>query len=111
MPTKLLSIVCTSLFLAAGVSAQETKRAPSIEGTYQLVSRTLPDGKTVTPPDVMGMMTYTKKYRNFNVVWTDPDGKHFSYSVVSTYKLTASDYTESIIFSIMNDEIGGNPIN
>jgi hypothetical protein len=110
MFTRVLSLVCVSLFLAVGLSAQEAKRAPSIEGTYKLVSRKLPDGKILRAPDVMGLMTYTKGYRNFNVVWKDAQGKFFSYSVASTYKLTSSEYSETILFSIMNDEIGGKPI-
>lgn len=107
----MLSLLCVSLFLVGGLSAQEGKKAPSIEGTYKLVSRKLPDGKMLGVPDVMGLQTFTKTYRNFNVVWKDTAGKFFSYSVGSTYKLTAADYTETILFSIMNDEIGGKPIN
>jgi hypothetical protein len=44
--------------------------APSIEGTYQLVRRELPDGTVQLSPAVMGMITYTKEFRNFSVVWT-----------------------------------------
>jgi hypothetical protein len=44
--------------------------------------------------------------RNFNVVWVDPSGKHFSYAVISNYKLTGTDYTETLLYSCMNDEIG-----
>jgi hypothetical protein len=111
MFNKLLSPLLLSLFLVAGLSAQEVKKAPSIEGTYKLVSRKLPDGKMLSAPDVMGLATYTKTCRNFNVVWKDTADKFFSYSVASTYKLTGSEYTETILFSIMNDEIGGKPIN
>jgi hypothetical protein len=108
---KMVSLLCVTLFLVASLSAQEAKKAPSIEGTYKLVSRKLPDGKMLSAPDVMGLQTFTKTSRNFNVVWKDTAGKFFSYSVASTYTLTASDYTETILFSIMNDEIGGKPIN
>ena len=37
--------------------------APSIEGTYQLVRRELPDGTAQLPPAVRGMITYTKEFR------------------------------------------------
>jgi len=82
-------------------------KTPSITGTYQFVSRTLPDGTVIKPPIANGIQTFTKDERNFNVMWTDKNGKHFSYSVYSTYKLTDKDYTEHIIFGIMNDEISG----
>lgn len=86
---------------------KDSIKAPSIEGTYKLVSRKLPDGTVVKPPDVMGLQTFTKNYRNFNVIWHDANGKHFAFSVASTYKLTATEYTETMLFSIMKDEIGG----
>lgn len=82
-------------------------KTPSIEGTYKLLWRKLPDGTTVKPPMVMGIQTFTKDVRNFNVMWTDKNGKHFSFSVYSTYKLTDKDYTETIHFGVMNDEING----
>ena len=115
MKTKTLMSV---LLLAAAFSFfgfrylyQPAETAPaktsSIEGTYKFVSRKLPDGTVVKPPVANGIQTFTNGYRNFNVMWTDKDGKHFSYSVYSTYKLTDKDYTEHIIFGIMNDEISG----
>lgn len=85
-------------------------KVPSITGTYKLMSRTLPDGSVIKPPMIAGIATFTKDMRNFNVMWTDKNGKHFSYSVFSNYKLTDKDYTESIIFGIMNDEINGKGI-
>jgi hypothetical protein len=97
--------------LALGASAQlasaSEEGGPSIEGTYKFMSRTLADGTVQTPPAVVGLYTITKDHRNFNVYWTSPDGKVFSYSVVSTYKLTATEYTEAIVLSIMNDQVHG----
>ena len=87
-----------------------SSKTPSIEGTYVLVSRKLPDGTTVKPPMVSGIQTFTKDARNLNVMWTDKNGKHFSFSVYSNYKLTDKDYSETIHFGIMNDEISGKGI-
>lgn len=58
----------------------------------------------------MGLFTYTKCYRNFNVIWKDANGKFYSYSVVSTYKLSATEYSETLLFSIANDQVGGKEI-
>ena len=85
-------------------------KTPSIEGTYKLMSRKLADGTTQKPPMVVGIQTFTKDIRNFNVLWTDKNGKHFSFSIYSTYKLTDKDYTETILLGIMNDEINGKGI-
>jgi hypothetical protein len=79
----------------------------NIEGTYQLVVRKLPDGTRLTSPNIVGLMTFTKTHRNFNVAWVDKNGKHSSLSVISTYKLNESEYSETIIYSVTNDEIGG----
>ncbi len=92
------------------LNAQQASPAPTIEGTYQLISRKLPDGTMLSAPAIMGLLTYTKTHRNFNVIWKDAKGKFFSYSLVSTYKLTPTEYTETIAFSILNDQIGGKEI-
>jgi hypothetical protein len=94
------------VLFALSTSAQ----AQSIEGTYQLMSRKLPDGTMLKPPDIMGLFTYTKTHRNFNIVLKDATGKFASFSVVSTYKLTATEYSETLLFSIRNDQIGGKEI-
>jgi hypothetical protein len=72
--------------------------------------RQLPDGTMQRSPDVMGLLTYTKSHRNFNVIWKDAKDTFFSYSLVSTYKLTLTEYSETIVFSILNDQIGGKEI-
>ncbi|MBI1852816.1 MAG: hypothetical protein HYR85_20945 [Planctomycetes bacterium] len=80
---------------------------PSIEGTYVLVSRDLPDGTKQAPPVVVGLMTYTKEYRNFNVYWKDAKGKSTSISSIATYKLTEKTYDETNVYYMVNDESGG----
>ena len=82
-------------------------QTPSLEGTYRLVSRELPNGAKQGPPDVLGLLTYTKEYRNFNVYWKDASGKSFSVSYIATYKLTDKEYSEKSIYRFVNDEIGG----
>ena len=55
----------------------------------------------------MGLWTYTKGNRNFNIIRKDAGGNFASLSLVSTYKLTATEYSETLLFSIRNDQIGG----
>ena len=62
------------------------------------------------PPDIIGLFTYTKTHRNFNIVIKDATGKFYSYSLVSTYKLTPTEYSETLLFSILNDQVGGKDI-
>ena len=103
----LLGILVGIVLLCAIAASAQT---PSIEGTYQLVSRKLPDGTMLHPPVLMGLCTYTKSHRNFNFVRKDAAGKFNSYSLVSTYKLTATEYSETLLFSILNEQIFGKDI-
>jgi len=103
LPGVLIGIV---LCLATAASAQ----VPSIEGTYKFISRQLPDGTVVRPPDIMGLLTFTKNYSSFNIVQKDAAGKFRSHSRVATYTLTATEYSETYLFDIVDDQIRGKEI-
>jgi hypothetical protein len=105
-PLSGILVIMVVLLSAIAASAQTL----SIEGTYQISSRKLPDGTILRPPNIMGLLTYTKSHRNFNLVIKDATGKLYSYSLVSTYTLTATEYSETRRFSILNDQIGGKDI-
>ena len=95
------------LFLTGAVAPAAFPKPPSIEGTYRLVSRDLPDGSKQVPPAINGLITYTKGYRNFNIYWKDAGGKVFSVSYIAAYQLTPKEYREKSVFFLVNDEIGG----
>lgn len=101
-------VLTVLLGLTVLVLAQEKKMAgmSSIEGTWQFVSRKLPDGTTVMPPMCIGLQNYADGMRNFNIGWVDSAGKHNSYSVIASYKLTDKEYSETILYSCMIDETG-----
>ncbi len=105
--TMLIAII--ALISHAG-HAGNVGSTPGIEGTYKLVMRELPDGKKLGPPDVIGYMTFTKEYRNFNVYWKDPQGKAFSISYVASYELSDKEYREKSIYYMENNEIDGKPV-
>ncbi len=83
----------------------------SIEGTYQLVSRTLPDGTVLKPPDLIGLLTYTKDHRNFTYVEKDATGQLALGSSVASYTLTATEYSENLLYGggirTNTNQIGG----
>ena len=62
------------------------------------------------PPDIMGLWIYSKEDRIFNFIRKDASGKFASLSLVSTYKLTATEYSETLLFSIRNNQIEGKGI-
>jgi hypothetical protein len=84
---------------------------PSIEGTYRLVRRELPDGTVRLPPVVKGMMTFTKEFRNFSIVEKDDQGRYYSECYAARYALTEKEYAETSEYLIVNDQIGGKGIN
>lgn len=87
------------LVLAAGCFVQESlAQNLSIEGTYMLVGRKLPYGTMVKPPDVMGMITMQGAYKHVNVFWKGPNGEPFSWSMVSRYRLTPTEFSETLLF-------------
>jgi hypothetical protein len=109
----LLSFVGMAVIVAlsvGSVNAESMKTPPGIMGTYQLVSRELPDGTKQKPPDVIGLTTFTRDRRNLNVYWKDGKGKSVSISYIATYKLTGKEYSEKTIYFMINDEIGGKGI-
>jgi hypothetical protein len=85
----------------------QASSAPSIAGTYRLVSRQFPDGTVLRPPEVLGLWTYTKTHRHLNTIRKDATGTFASFSIVSTYMLTATEYTETLLFSLRTDQPGG----
>jgi len=106
----MLLVLMLALSFAGIPPRPQASSAPSIEGTYTLISRQFPDGTMLRPPDVMGLWTYTKTHRNLNVIRKDATGKFASFSLMSTYTLTATEYSETVLFSIRTDQIGGKDI-
>lgn len=97
--------VLASLF---AVLALTPERNPvDLAGTYRLVSRDLPDGTTVGPPNTQGLLTYADGYRNFNIYWTDADGNPVSLSIIAEYELTDDTYTETNVYTMVNDAAAG----
>jgi hypothetical protein len=106
---------CSSLFLglitaitlcSTSLFAQDLK----LDGTYRLVKREIPGGPTLTPPAVMGLVNYAKGHRSVNVFWHTPDGSPASLSINATYKLTSSEFTQTIMFFSFNDPSSGKPV-
>jgi len=80
---------------------------PSIVGTYRLMRREFPDGTIQHTPEIQGMMTYTGQWRNFSVVWKDPEGRYYSECYVAEYTLTDTEYSETSHYLIVDDQING----
>jgi hypothetical protein len=91
-------LVAVLVLLSSGIA-----QAQEIEGTWKLVMRKLPDGKSQVPPAIQGAYTAHNGLENLNVFWRTPEGKPASFSRISTYKMSATEYTETLLFTAMND--------
>ena len=97
--------VCAGLVATLAAQAPAAKK-PSIAGNYILESRDLADGKTLRPPEVMGMLTLTADRRNFNVYWQE-NGQPASIHAISTYTLSDKELTEHNVFYLANVDGNG----
>lgn len=98
--------VLASLFAVLALTPAE-RNPVDLEGTYRLVSRDLSDGTSMEPPDIQGLLTYMDGYRNFNIYWTDADGNPVSIAIIAEYELTEDTYTETNVYTWLNDPAAG----
>ena len=90
----------TLIFFVPFAQAQE------MDGTWKLVMRKLPDGTTLTAPAVLGTYTIHRDLQNLNVFWHTPEGKPASVSEISTYNISETNYTATMLFRAFNDGSG-----
>ena len=91
------------LALAALVLLAPFAQAQELDGTWKIVMRKLPDGTTLAPPAVVGVYTIHHGLQKLNVFWHTPEGKPASYARVSTYKMSDTDYSETVLFIAFDD--------
>jgi hypothetical protein len=84
-------------------------QAQELEGTWKLVMRKLPDGTTQVPPAVQGAGTWYNGLRSLVVFWHTPEGKPAHASGIYTYKMSGTEFTETLGFFAFNDGSGKPP--
>jgi len=84
-------------------------QAQELEGTWKLVMRKLPDGTTLRPPAVLGVYTAHNGVQNLNVLWHTPEGNPASFARASTYKISDTEYTETLLFNALGEGNGKPP--
>ena len=96
------SVVMFCVGMGFGFGASNASSAgPNIEGTYMLEYRELADGKKLVAPEIVGMLSFSKNVRNFNVYWMS-GGKPSSISMVAKYTLSDKEYTEDCMYYAQN---------
>ena len=101
------AILSAVVVVATGCKSGIRVGGPSIEGTYRLASRDLPDGSRLEPPQVNGMLTLTKTHRHMSLYAVDSAGKRFMLTGMSEYELVDDRYWEQNIYYFTHNEQSG----
>jgi hypothetical protein len=75
----------------------------ALVGSYSLAKRVTTDGKTLTGPDIVGFMTFTKTRRTVIMRWSGPDAKPASIALIASYTLSGGRYCESVLYGANAD--------
>ena len=104
LATLALASSCAMLLAGMGFgfgASNASTSGPKIEGTYMLEYRETSDGKKIVAPEIVGMLSFSKNVRNFNVYWMS-GGKPSSISMVAKYTLSDKEYTEDCMYYAQN---------
>jgi len=78
-----------------------------LAGTWRLVKRQLPDGRTLSAPEIGGMASRSPTGRSHHsVFWKTSDGKPASVSGIITYEYGDKEITATRHFSAFDDGSG-----
>jgi hypothetical protein len=75
----------------------------SIDGTYALVRRVLPNGTEVRPPDATALYTLSHGQFSLNLFFKNPDGTLASESTIGRYTFSRRKYCEWIAYTTRNN--------
>lgn len=100
-PVRTCLLVAVLLLLTFGLA-----QAQEIEGTWKLVMRKLHDGTAQTPPAVQGAATWHNGLRSLIVDGYLPEGKLWCLSLISSYKISGTEWTETLLLSAVDDGSG-----
>jgi hypothetical protein len=106
---KIRSLILSSV-LAVAFAVPAVAQADEIAGTWKFVMRKLPDGKTLEPPAIQGLVRWDNGVFSYVVHWPSPEGKPAFQAGISSYKISDKDYTETVLFCVVDDGSGKPPI-
>lgn len=104
-----IAVGALAISVTAGEGSGKAHGQQSLDGTYELVQRVMQDGTILKPPAITGLLMYANGYRNFNLMWTGPDGQEYSISKVAKFTFDGHNYTEKNVayFQNLPEEAGG----
>src|ERR1700722_5030864 len=103
-PVRAFWFVAVLVLVSCGLA-----QAQEFEGAWKLTMRKLPNGTTLMSPAVQGAIIAQAGLLTRVVFFHTPEGKLASFSGVSTYKMSPAEYTETLLFSALDDGSGKAP--
>jgi hypothetical protein len=76
---------------------------PSIDGTYELTQRVIPNGTVLRPPSITALYTLAGGRFSLNLFVKNADGTIASESSVGRYTFSADKYCEWIVYTTRNN--------
>ncbi|HEY2047949.1 MAG TPA: hypothetical protein VGH03_01295 [Caulobacteraceae bacterium] len=95
-----ISAICGAAWAQVGAGPLPVH---SIDGTYELTERVLPNGTVLRPPSVMALYTLSHGRFSLNLFFKNPDGTLASESTIGRYTFTQQKYCEWIAHTIRNN--------
>jgi len=89
--------------LVAAGSPASAGDEKALVGSYRLAKRVPIAGGEVVPPEVVGMMTFTRTHRTVILKWNGADAKPVSIAFIATYTLSGGKYCESVVYGANGD--------
>ncbi|HEY1925921.1 MAG TPA: hypothetical protein VGG92_00495 [Caulobacteraceae bacterium] len=98
-------VLAVSVFFGAAwtQAGAGSPRVHSIDGTYELIERVLPNGTVLRPPSVMALYTLSHGRFSLNLFFKNPDGTLASESTIGRYTFSQQRYCEWIAHTIRNN--------
>jgi len=101
IPLRRLALATSLTGLAvAGCLDASAGDEKALVGSYALTKRVAKDGTTLTGPEVLGFMTFTKTHRTIIMKWNGSSEAPASIAVITKYTLSGGKYCESVIYGV-----------
>jgi hypothetical protein len=101
--------VCVATLLALTCDLAQAQQK-ELDGNWRLTMRKLQDGTTQTPPAIQGATTGHDGQRSLIVDGHTPDGKLWSFAIISNYRLAGPEWTETVLLSVFDHGDGKLPV-
>jgi hypothetical protein len=86
--------------VAAGYPPASAGGEKALVGSYAHTKRVMKDGTTVTSPEVVGFMTFTKTRRTVIMKWNGSSENPTSIALIAAYTLAGEKYCETELYGV-----------